>query len=104
MIILKYKDKGERKKVRIISEASHKWKDIGNLISGYTNVLLLEQEQVNPEECLKQTFIHYFISKKPRGYSQDWNGLIELLDDAGLEALARNVKHAFTGKILYQIS
>ena len=28
--------------------------------------------------------------------SQDWNGLIELLDDAELETLAENVKHALS--------
>ena len=94
LLVLKYIDKGEQKKLRIISEACHKWKDIANLISSDANtVRVLEQTHHNePSECLKQTFINYFINKKPQRYSQDWNGLIELLDDVELEALANNIK------------
>ena len=88
---------GEKKKLRIISEASHKWKNIANLICGDINVtsILEQKHRGDPEECLKQTFIENFISNKPQGYSQDWNGLIELLDDVGLQTLAENVKQAF---------
>ena len=50
----------------------------------------------DPNECLKQTFNDYFINKKPLGYTQDWNGLIELLDDIDLEPLAEKVKHALS--------
>ena len=88
--------KGE--KLRIISEASHKWKDIANLLCGDTNITsVLEQKcHSDPNECLKQTFIDHFISKKPQDYSQDWSGLIELLDDVGLETLANKVKQALS--------
>lgn len=99
LLILKYKDKGEKKKLRIITDASHKWKNIANLICGdNVNVTsVLEQKcRGDPEECLKQTFIENFISKKPHGYSQDWNGMVELLDDVGLETLAENVQHALS--------
>ena len=99
LLILKYKDKGENKKLRIITDASHKWKTIANLICGESiNVAsVLEQKcRGDPEECLKQAFIQNFISKRPHGYSQDWNGLIELLDDVNLETLAENVKHALS--------
>ena len=41
-----------------------------------------------------QVFIRYFIDKKPKNYSQDWKGLIELLDDVGLERFAKEVEHA----------
>ena len=39
-------------------------------------------------------FIENFINKKPQRYSQDWKGLIELLDDVRLETLAKKVKDA----------
>ncbi len=97
-MILKYTDKaGKKNRVRIINEASHKWKDIANLICGDINVtaILEDKHRSDPNECLKQTFIHYFINKKPRGYTHDWNGLIELLEDIDLETLAENVKCAF---------
>ena len=96
LLILKYTDKGKKQKVRVISEASHKWKNIASLICGDVNVAtILEQKyHGDPEECLRQTFIDYFINKKPQGYTQDWNGLIELLDDVELETLAKKVNHA----------
>jgi hypothetical protein len=95
-MILKYTDKGKKHKLRIINEASHKWKDMASIICGDVNVTtkLEDKHRGDPNECLRQTFIGYFISKKPQGYTQDWNGLIELLDDVGLETLAENVKHA----------
>ena len=96
LLILKYPDEGKRQKLRIIEEASHKWKDIASLISGDVNVtkILKEIYGSDPKECLKQIFIDYFINKKPQGYTQDWNGLIELLDDINLQTLAEKVKHA----------
>ena len=96
LLILKYTDEGKQHKLRIIKEASHKWKDIANLICGDINVTKILKETCggDPNECLKQTFIDYFINKKPQGYTQNWNGLIELLDDVDLETLAKKVKYA----------
>ena len=96
LMILKYTDEGKKKKVRIISKASHKWKDIASLICDDTNkTSILEQKYQNdPNECLRQVFIHNFIDKKPQKYAQDWSGLIELLDDIDLETIAKEVEHA----------
>jgi hypothetical protein len=95
-MILKYTDKGKKHKLRIISEASHKWKDMASIICGDVNVTtkLEDKHRGDPNECLRQTFIGYFIGKKQQRYTQDWNGLIELLDDVELETLAENIKHA----------
>ena len=98
LLILEYTDKGTRHRVRIIDEASHRWRDITNLISNDVNVTNKFKEKCggDPNECLRQTFIDYFINKKPQWYTQDWNGLIELLDDIDLEPLAEKVKHALS--------
>ena len=98
LLILKYTDKGEKKKLRIINEARHVWKDIANLICDDANIASVLEEKCRGDhkECLKQTFIDNFINRKPKNYSQDWNGLIELLDDIGLETLAENVKYALS--------
>ena len=74
------------------------WKDIATLICNDSNITtVLEQKcHGDPKECLKQTFTNNFINKKPQNYSQDWNGLIELLDDVDLETLAEDVKHALS--------
>ena len=93
--ILKYVDKEESKKVRIISDASANWKEITNLICSDANrVKSLEQHYKDPIDCLRQAFLENFINKPPQKYTRDWNGLIEVLDDAGLEKLAGDVKHA----------
>ena len=96
LMILKFTENGEMKKVRIIGGASHVWKNIASLISDDPNkVSTLELEhRGRPCDCLRQTLIDDFINKEPRKYSQDWSGLIELLDDVGLQALAESVKHA----------
>ena len=95
LIVLKYTDEGENKKIRIISKAAHKWKDIANLICDDANKVAVVQEACrDPNECLKKVFIDNFINKKPRKYSQDWNGILELLDDVELETLAEKVKYA----------
>ena len=92
---LKYTEKGERKRVAIISKACHKWKDILSLICDDPNKSRTLNEQ-NPSECLRQVFIDYLINKKPPDYSQDWNGLIDLLKDVELDALAKEVEHALS--------
>ena len=96
LTVLKYTEGGEKKKVRIIKEASHKWKDIVCLISGNSNrISALEQQHPGkPEDCLRQTLTDDFIDKKPEKYSHNWRGLIELLDDVDLTALAEKVKYA----------
>ena len=83
LLVLKYTNNGEQKKLRIINEACHKWRDIANLICSDANIVrVLEQTyRDNPSECLKRIFIDYFINKEPRGYFQDWNGVLKLLDD-----------------------
>ena len=64
LLILKYMDKGEKKKLRIISEASHKWKNIANLICDGANVKQLYWKKrchvVTLNECVEQALIELF--------------------------------------------
>ena len=96
LIVFKYTDKGENKKVRVISEARHKWKDIAGRICHDPNEMAVVQQAclADQNECLMKLFIDNFINKKPQNYSQDWNGVIELLEDVELETLAEKVKYA----------
>jgi inosine/xanthosine triphosphate pyrophosphatase family protein len=98
-VILKYTDiGGKKKKIPIISKASHKWRDIATLLSHDANITSVVEQKCHsdPSECLRQTLAENFINKKPEDYSQDWDGMIELLDDVGLEALAEEVKLALS--------
>ena len=98
LIRLRYREDGEKKKLHIIKEASHKWKDIAGVISNDPNrISLLEQQHPGkPEDCLRQTLVDDFINQKPEDYSQDWRGLIELLDDVDLKTLAEKIKRALS--------
>ena len=78
-------------KLRIIDSAKHKWKEITSLICSDTNKISALQKQ-DKDDCLRQVLIECFLENKPQNYSQDWNGLIELLDDVGLQVLAYDVK------------
>ena len=81
-------------KLRIIDRAKHKWKEITSLICSDPNKIsaLEKQYNSNPDDCLREVLIKCFIENKPQNYSQDWRGLIEVLDDVGLEALAEDVR------------
>ena len=96
LTLLKYREGREKKKVSIITEASHKWKNIASLISDKPNriIVLEEGHPGKPEDCLRQTLTEDFIAKKPENYSHDWSGLIELLDDVDLTDLSKRVEHA----------
>ena len=96
MQLFKYTDKGEKKKLEIIKGAGHKWKDIASLICDGANIVskLEEKHRGDVNECLKQVFTDYFVSKKPQDYSHDWNGVIEVLEDVELQTLAESVKNA----------
>ena len=98
LMILKYTDEGVEKKIRIISQASHQWKDITSLICSDTNKTstLEKQCQNDPNECLRQVFIHNFINMKPLNYPQTWKGLIELLDDINLKTVSKELEHALS--------
>ena len=98
LVRLKYTEKGEEKKLQLIKEASHKWKNIASIISDDANKtrVLEQQHPGDPYECLRQTLIDDFIDNKPEDYSQDWKGLIELLDDVDLKTLADKIKNALS--------
>ena len=97
-MMLKYKENGEERKIRIIKEASHRWKDIASLICYDPNKVrvLEDQHRGRREDCLRQTLVEDFINRKPADYSHNWNGLIELLDNVDLEGLAKNIIHALS--------
>ena len=96
MLKFKYTERGEKKNLEIISRASHKWRDIASLLSDDPNVAntVEKKHPGDVNECLKLVFTDYFIGKKPQDYSHDWNGVIEVLEDVGLQTLADNVNKA----------
>lgn len=98
LTVLKYTDEKEGiMNVEIIQDASHKWRDIAALIlDGANRIGLLEDKYHDANDCLRQTFIEGFIDNKPKKFSQDWKGLIELLKDVKLGTLAEKVCKALS--------
>ena len=80
----------------IIDRVCHKWKTIATLISKKNNTIavLSQRHHNDPSQCVRQVFQDCFISNKPAfgRYSQDWDGIIELLKDIEEEALSEEVR------------
>ena len=104
LVVLKYNDKdGKKKIIYILREAACNWRDIACLIYpeyDTNRMKVLEERHKEQVECLRQTLLEGFVHKVPLNYTQDWKGLIELLDDVGLDALAKKIKHALTCPLL----
>lgn len=101
LTLIKYNDEtGEIQKLRVIDEACHKWMDLGLLLHVSFTVLenLAQKYNRDPCDCLREVFFEHFIENKSERYSQDWNGLIELLEDANLSLLAHKTKSALLAK------
>ena len=97
LVVLKPRSGQSGSKLRIIDSAKHKWKEITSLICSDTNKISTLEKQYNTlEDCLRQVLIECFIDNKPQNYSHDWNGLIEVLDDVGLEVLAKDIQTFFS--------
>jgi hypothetical protein len=65
-LLLKYTHKGKKENLRIINEASHKWKDIANIICGGANVTTKLEDKHRGDPNDKHSLQH-FIGKKPHG-------------------------------------
>lgn len=95
LLLLKWCDKnGKDRQTKIIASVCHKWKTITSLLyKGQSNMVEVLGLRYNndPFDCTRQVFLDCFITNKPGRYSQDWNGIIELLKDIDEEALADEV-------------
>ena len=83
--------------MNILEDASYKWKGIAKLLAPKDANLvtkLSERHQLKHEECLHEVFVEHFINNKPDNYTNDWAGLIELLDDVRLSDLSAKVREA----------
>ena len=85
-----------KSRVKIIEEASSKWMFIASRLSDDPNkaTSLSLGFKGDPEKCLRQLFVDCFINKKPaNNYTQDWDGIVELLVDVELQHVAEKVKN-----------
>ena len=56
---------------------------------------LREEFRGKNEESFRKLMVEHFIEKEPYRYSQDWKGLIDLFNDAGLGSLASDIDRVF---------
>ena len=72
------------------------WSKVADLITDDLHVVdnLRDQYRGKNEEAFKQLLKDHFIGEKPATYTQDWNGLVNLLNDARQGSLALDVEEA----------
>ena len=102
---LKYEKDGDIKKISIIKDASHKWEDITQQLAPKDPNLikkLADKYRDNHEECLRAVLVEYFLNKKPEHYDNDWDGLLELLEDVSLNELTAEIKDALEASSKYK--
>ena len=99
--MLKYKEGGQERRLKIIARISSKWKTVADRISSNPNkaATLLQQCNNDPSQCLRQLFIDCFFTNEPaNNYSCNWRGIIELLKDIDEDVFAEQVKKAVLNK------
>ena len=92
--LLKYTKEGKKQKLKILDGIGHSWRKVANFLSDDPyRAGNLEQKYHDPVDCLRQLFLENFINKKPASddYSQDWRGVIELLNDIDQNDLAEEL-------------
>ena len=99
--LIKYKGKdGSKKRLNILSRASHRWKDVAaKLFPDDTNLEKnLSQKHRDNTDCLRELLQDFLTKRLPDEYTRDWKGLIELFDDLDEEKLAEEIKEAVLNK------
>ena len=94
--LLKYTKDGKKIRLNIINEASIKWKEITEQLAPKDANLvgLLTGHHQKYEDRLRTVLVENFLNNKPDNYTNDWDGLIELLEDVYLNELADKVREA----------
>ena len=104
LVLLKCYDKSGKtmQTLSVVKRACHKWQEIADLLSNDPNTAERLRQKFNsdPYHCLKQLLADYFVNCKSKpansDYTQDWNGIIELLNDVDEETLAAKVRDMLT--------
>ena len=100
--LIKYKGKdGSTKRLHILTKASHRWKDVATtLFPEDTNLVdnLGPKHRDIPTDCLRELLQNFLTKGLPDDYTRDWNGIIDLFQDLGEEALAKEIREAVINK------
>ena len=98
LTIIKWKnDKGKNERFGVISSVSHKWHKIGTLLGiepGPLETIFLRNLK-DPEQCCNELFKKW-LEGSSAYYPITWNGLVELLEGAGLPLVSENLKIALS--------
>ena len=100
--LIKYKGSdGSKKRLHILSKASHRWKDVATTLFPEDTSLvnnLSQKHRDNPTDCLRELLQDFLTKGLPDEYTRDWNGIIELFTDLDEAALAKEIKEAVLNK------
>ncbi len=95
LVLLKWTDSNNKKqRIQIISELSPKWSDISDLLEFSTaRIQQIRQDNSGVQDRCKEVMRLWLDSEDGAyRYSTTWEGLIELLEDIELSALASDIQ------------
>ena len=102
--LIKWKDEdGVEKKLRIYSEIAHKWRQIASLMGLEPGqISAIEHDRHETASCVTGVLQRWFeyAGQLPnaKDYPKSWRGLINLLKDAELGEIAKELKKALTSQ------
>lgn len=95
MLLLEWLDDQHKKnELRIINEASNKWRDIGILLGFSAATLDGEEQKTNENSKRFQRVVDKWIETGGANYPATWRGLQQVLIDCEMSQLAERIKMA----------
>ena len=88
------KEKGKNNEFRLNEQICHKWQQLGCLLEVPLPVLYSwEKDLRNQLDCTTKTLSHW-LEHPTEYYSNSWEGLYRLLENASLGQVAEDLKQA----------
>lgn len=94
LYIIKWTDeKGNKRKFRLVSRVSNKWREFGRILGITENDMdgWFKQHLAFDSECWIKT-MKYWLEDGSEHYPVTWDGLVEMLEDVNLAGVAKELK------------
>ena len=97
LLSLKWKntDSGKTEKFRIVSQITHKWRDLGGLLQiPWSQLECWSKDRSKDDKDCCVAVLNHWLNNPTSDYPATWEGLYELIDDCELNEIAKTLKKA----------